>query len=312
MNEVPKRFALVGLALVLFVFVVALSPDIAVLGVVLGVFVVLPLLTYLDAINIPLDSWNAAGRSRTGWTIAFFILPLGVSMVSTLAYWAWIRRRLPGGTLRSGDPVEITAGLDAGLQATLGSRTMLGFGGLWKATVLREDGVALEVQVTSSTVRRRSSSGAGTRGGGERASSQQLRRRGSIKRRIAALGLAAAATGGAVVAVGFSIEDELGVVVIVLGAAAIVLGLFQTAYCLVRFRNRRRLPRSLRAHASSTELVSLELRDGRRILAAGVLPGGYVLPRPTDPPFDAADATAVVAATADEVDEERRRRAGKF
>lgn len=60
----------------------------------------------------------------------------------------------------------------------------------------------------------------------------------------------------------------------------------------------------------SREPVSLELKDGRRITATGVLAGGYVLPRRTDPSFNAEDVVAVHPATAEEIDEERRRQAG--
>jgi hypothetical protein len=307
---VLKRLACALLGVVVFVSIATISPEFAAFAMVLGVFLVLPFFTYLDAINFPIESWNAAGRSRSGWTMSFFIFPFGVGMIAMAVYWTWVRRRLPGGTLRSGDQVEITAGLHAGQQATLARRVMLGLGGFWTATVLQQDGSVGEMQVSSSNVRRAASGGAGTMAGDEPALSARARQPGSIKVRLALLGLAATACGCSVVAIGFGVEGGSGGVVIALGVAAIMLGLFQVAHVMVRFRGRRRLPRSLRTHASSTEPVSIELRDGRRIVATGVLPGGYVLPRPTDPPYDAADVTAVVSATPDEIDEERHRQAG--
>ncbi len=141
-------------------------------------------------------------------------------------------------------------------------------------------------------------------------SSPQTGPAGSIKFRLAAIGLFVVVCGCAVVAIGTGVEGGLGAIVVVLGAAAIGLGLFQTAFVLVRFSSRRRLPERLRGGLSALgEPVSLELGDGRRIAATGVLPGGYVLPRRTDPPFDAADAKAVVPASPEEIDEERRRQA---
>jgi hypothetical protein len=293
-----------------FVAVAAVFSEAAAVLLVVGLILVLPGLAYLDAVNVPGDSWNAAGRSRSGWTISFFIVPLGISMVATVAYWTWLRRRLPGGALEAGESVEITTGLHAGQRATLTKRFMFGLGGLWKATVAEGDGSTVEVQVSSSTVRRCADAAHEPAAAGTVPSSPQAGPAGSIKFRLAALGLFVVVCGGAVVAIGTGVEGGLGAIVVVLGAAAIGLGLFQTAFVSVRFSSRNRLPERLRGSLpASGEPVSLELGDGRRITATGVLPGGYVLPRRTDPPFHAADAKAVVPASPEEIDEERRRQA---
>jgi hypothetical protein len=76
-----------------------------------------------------------------------------------------------------------------------------------------------------------------------------------------------------------------------------------------------RLPERLRNVVPRSEwrrtLVSVKLRDGRRITCIAVRPGGYVPPRKTDPPFDARDTVAVVPANqADWLAESERQSTG--
>ena len=150
------RIAIAGLAIILFVAIAVVSTQAVAFVLVVGLVIVLPGLAYLDAINVPIDSWNAAGRSRTGWTVSFFILPFGIGMLATVAYWTWLRRRLPGGALKTGETVDITTGLHTGREAKLSHRSMLGLAGLWAATVRLDDGSTTNVQVWTSMVRRRS------------------------------------------------------------------------------------------------------------------------------------------------------------
>jgi hypothetical protein len=86
-----------------------------------------------------------------------------------------------------------------------------------------------------------------------------------------------------------------------LGIGALVLACFGGIATTRWLGPSTRLPERLRNVVPPSEwrrtLVSLELRDGRRITCVAVRPGGYVPPRETDPPFDARDTVAVVPAT---------------
>jgi len=57
--------------------------------------------------------------------------------------------------------------------------------------------------------------------------------------------------------------------------------------------------------------VTLQLRDGTRVLCIVVLPGGYVPPRKTDPRFDAREVIAVSLSTEVECATEDERRAAE-
>ena len=144
-----RRVAIAGLAVVVFVAIAAISAPAAAGVLVVGLILVLPGLAYLDAINVPIDSWSDL-------PVSFFIIPFGISMLAMVAYWTWLRRRLPGGALKTGETVDITTGLHAGREAKLSHRYMLGLAGLWVATVRLGDGSRANVQVSTSTVRRRS------------------------------------------------------------------------------------------------------------------------------------------------------------
>jgi hypothetical protein len=127
---------------------------------------------------------------------------------------------------------------------------------------------------------------------------------------------AAAGMGGIVaVLVGVGNGGAAGAVVMGLGIGGLV------SACLVAIATTRwlgpstRLPERLRNVVPRNEwrrtLVSLELRDGRRITCVAVRPGGYVPPRKTDPPFGARDTVAVVPATdADWLAESERQSTG--
>jgi len=150
------RIAIAGLAIIVFVAIAAVSAEAAAFVFVGGLVIVLPGLSYIDAINVPKECWNATGQSRTVWTVSFFIFPFGIGMLATVAYWTWLRRRLPGGALKRGETVDITTGLHAGREAKLSHRYMLGLAGVWVATVRLDDGSTTNVQVWTNMVRRRS------------------------------------------------------------------------------------------------------------------------------------------------------------
>ena len=311
MAFVFSRITVVAAAVVAFVVIAAFSAPAAGFLVGVGLFLVLPAVSYLDAASVPVDSWKSAGRSRGPWMVSFFVIPLGISLVSTLAYWTWLRRRLPGGSLRAGEQVEITAGLHVGRRATLTRRRALGIGGMWFATV-GSGNESTTVPVSSSTVRRRGDVvDADFEALGEAGpSTKPPRRQRSIRNRLAGLGMTVVVCGATIVALGVGDDSGMGPVLIAFGAVAIAMGLFVAVHSLMRFNRRRRLPERLRStYAQSRDPVSLEFEDGRRIVATGVLPGGYVMPRRTDPPFNAEDAVAIQPATTREIDDERRRQA---
>jgi hypothetical protein len=101
--------------------------------------------------------------------------------------------------------------------------------------------------------------------------------------------------------VGVANGGAAGAVVTVLGIGVLASACFGGIATTRWLCPSTRLPERLRNVVPRGEwrrtLVSLELRDGRRITCVAVRPGGYVPPRKTDPPFDARDTVAVVPAT---------------
>lgn len=303
-GRVLRRLGIAVAALVSFVTLSALSPDAAAVALVFGVIFVFPAFAYVDAMNIPQDVWETSGRSRTGWTIAFWFVPFGVNVAAAIAYWAWFRRRLPGGPLRSTDRVDIASGLHSGQVATLSSRRLFGIAGVWNAVA--EDGAP--IQVVSTSVRRLSSTDRAdhSTGAAERVGDGVA---GSLKVRLMGLGCVVVIASVGIVALGLSMGDGGGLFVGGLGAIAAVFGLIQIAHAGFRFRSSRKLPNHLRSSVDRGQPVSLVLSDGRRVPSIVVVPGGFVLPRPWDPPFDARDIVDVQPATEREIADERDRQA---
>src|SRR5438132_4265249 len=121
--------------------------------------------------------------------------------------------------------------------------------------------------------------------------------------------------GSGLVAMGLA-QRDLEYVLVVLGGLAIAIACAGIVATTRWLRPSTRLPESLRdivpAASWRHSVVSLELRDGTRITCVVIRPGGYVVPRKTDPPFDTRDAVAVVPATeADYATEKARQSASR-
>jgi hypothetical protein len=121
--------------------------------------------------------------------------------------------------------------------------------------------------------------------------------RGELIATMAAAGM----LGIVAVLVGVANGGAAGAVATGLGIGALVVACFGGIATTRWLGPSTRLPERLRNGVPRSEwrrtLVSLELRDGRRITCVAVRPGGYVPPRKTDAPFDARDTVAVVPAT---------------
>jgi hypothetical protein len=104
---------------VLPVSLVAMS--LALLGVV-EIVLVLPLAALRSANSFSKAAWNGIGRSKTRWSVAFFIVPLGIGSVAAILYFAWLHRKLlPYGRVdRIGDAtrMRIVSGPHAGQVGT--------------------------------------------------------------------------------------------------------------------------------------------------------------------------------------------------
>ena len=99
---------------------------------------------------------------------------------------------------------------------------------------------------------------------------------------------------------------------VALGACTVALGVALVVMTLRNYGPTRRIPGELVPEQQSVATpYTLHLRDGRRITAIAILPGGYLRPRSTDPAFDARDVVRVEPASAEDLDAERRRQAGE-
>jgi len=125
----------------------------------------------------------------------------------------------------------------------------------------------------------------------------------------------AAVVGVVTILIGVSGGGALGICIVVLGALATVLGMVGAIQTMRWLRASTRLPDHLpapiRAGNWSGSLVTLQLRDGTRVLCIVVLPNGYVPPRKTDPRFDAREVIAVSLSTEVECATEDERRAAE-
>ena len=105
-------------------------------------------------------------------------------------------------------------------------------------------------------------------------------------------------------------------VLVVLGSVVVAIGLVLVVGTSRWLRPSTRLPVQLREATAGdwrNTLVTLELADGTHIYCVVIRPGGYVVPRDTDPPFDTRQVVSVRPATdADsELEDERQGLAGR-
>jgi hypothetical protein len=132
----------------------------------------------------------------------------------------------------------------------------------------------------------------------------------SVKSQLLSIAAGAAAVGAVVVAIGVSGNRS---VLVILGGLAVLLAVGAAIGTARWLSPNTRLPEPLRPAATGSDWrrspTTLELRDGTRITCVVIRPGGYVVPRRTDPPFDTRDAIAVVPATEADWTAERERQA---
>ena len=133
----------------------------------------------------------------------------------------------------------------------------------------------------------------------------------TAKAQLFTVGAFIVAMGGLVIVLGLRGAGGSRVLLITLGALTLVLGLVVGGATFVRFSRRRRLPEHLRRQAGPRTPHTLTLRDGRKIRAIAVFPGGFLVRRRTDPAFDAREVVDVVRSTAEDIEiEEARRQKG--
>jgi hypothetical protein len=133
----------------------------------------------------------------------------------------------------------------------------------------------------------------------------------STKTQLTTLAIIGSLLGVVLVVLGIGAGGPLGTFILGLGVAAIVLACVAAIATCRWLRPNTRLPDDLRDTAPKGDwkrnIVSLELSDGRRITCVVVRHGGYIVPRKTDPPFNASDVVAIVPATeADYIAEHER------
>jgi len=137
----------------------------------------------------------------------------------------------------------------------------------------------------------------------------------SMKTRLLSNMALAAVLGVVTILIGVSEGGALGICILVLGALTIVLGIVGAIATMRWLRPSTRLPDHLRAPNPSGNWrespVTLQLRDGTRVLCIVVGPGGDVPPRKTDPRFDAREVVAVSLSTEAECATEGERRAAQ-
>jgi len=281
-------------ALVAVSVVGVLAPVALAVFLVLIPLLILPWVAALSAYGLPRERWREAGRSRTRWVRAFFIVPLGVGAISSIVYLVWVRQRLPGDRLKVGQRVEVRPwGSDRG--GVLLGRDWLTFGLLWRVRLEGPEGSQGRVRRLHADDLRHTGTGGGPAPGPQVAPRLRFFQ-------IAAMTMV---LGGGLLALALSDQDVL---LSAFGGLVIAIGVAWLFITLWMFRPKRRLPHALRppldGSARGPRLFTLTLRDGTRILATSVLHGGFVLRRRTDPPLDAREVVEVTQASEEEIDAE--------
>jgi hypothetical protein len=137
----------------------------------------------------------------------------------------------------------------------------------------------------------------------------------STKTRLLTIALILVPLGIAVIVIGVSEGGALGSFIVFLGVLVWVHAIVLAIATMRWLRPSTRLPVHLRAPVPAATWrrspVTLQLRDGSRVLCIAVLPGGYVPPRKTDPRFDVREVVAVSLSTEAECATEGERQAGK-
>jgi len=120
-----------------------------------------------------------------------------------------------------------------------------------------------------------------------------------------------AVVGIAVIVIGVSEGGGLGTWIAVLGVLALMLAGVGAIETMRWLRPSTRLPEHLRnsvpVAAWRRSPVTLQLRDGTRILCVAIRPGGYVPPRKSDPRFDAREVKVMTPSTEADCNSERER-----
>jgi hypothetical protein len=119
--------------------------------------------------------------------------------------------------------------------------------------------------------------------------------------------------GSLLLGLGLSAGGGVGLLLVVCSVAVLVLSTVIAITALRQFGPDRRLPEHLRdqPHLAPTDPqpYTLVLSDGRTITGLAVFRGGYLRPRPTDPPFDAREVVNVALSSEEELvaEDERQR-----
>ena len=132
----------------------------------------------------------------------------------------------------------------------------------------------------------------------------------SHKTRLLLVACGVGLAGALLVVLGLTSGETVGALLVVLGAIVVALAAGVAIATDRWLRPSTRLSEGLRPAVQPGwrgRVMSLEMSDGSRITCVVVRPGGYIVPRRTDPPFDTREVVAVVPATEADFDAERER-----
>lgn len=107
----------------------AMGPlDTSIVVVLLLPVVLLPAAAIVSASAHPPESWEAIGRSRDTWLVAFWLFPIVVGVVAAIAYFVRVRPHLPDlhrQAFEPGTAVVVRSGPDAGKKAIVLGRSLI-------------------------------------------------------------------------------------------------------------------------------------------------------------------------------------------